>query len=385
MADTTGSPFDHFKEFKEEVPVQELQVTEGQTIDEPIVQNTDAPKEIIKEPVKVEAPKQDEFIETFNKRYNATYKSEDEIKSLFDLPKKMATFEEKAKDRDELARSIEQYKKDLEELKRTENARYLSKPLMRKAFVAEQLLEKYPNSDPFVLQEIAMTDVDKKEDIDVLVMNQKIKLPNMKADSLRLAILSDLGIDADTPPQEWDDVAKAKIAMRAADARENIKKLTEGIQLPQAENPEEVRKQNELTLQKRVETIAPLKAEYSQYDKFNIMEGLDYTVDDDFKSKLGDMFDAFILKAGNEPTAENLETIKSLREALFFTEHKKAIYDVMYKDAETKVKKQLDEKLGNTVLPNTSTASDDAGNAGSGRPGVSEFRRDNFGTRVRQI
>jgi hypothetical protein len=72
------------------------------------------------------------------------------------------------------------------------------------------------------------------------------------------------------------------------------------------------------------------------------------------------MFDAFILKAGNEPTPENLQTLNDLRDAFFFSEYKDKIYEVMYKDAESKVKAELDKKLENTTPPNTATASDGA-------------------------
>jgi hypothetical protein len=115
------------------------------------------------------------------------------------------------------------------------------------------------------------------------------------------------------------------------------------------------------------------------------MEGLPYDVPEDFKAKLPDMFDAFFIGAGNEPTPENIQAVNELREAFFIGQYKEKIYEAMYKDAETKIKKSLDEKLGNTVLPNTATASDDAGDRAGGLPGKSEFFRDLKGSPVRRI
>ena len=113
-------------------------------------------------------------------------------------------------------------------------------------------------------------------------------------------------------------------------------------------------------------------------------DGLDYTVPKEFQEKLGDMFDAFI-NAGNEPTAENISIIKDLRETTFFNSYKKEIYEAMYKDAETKVKAKLDEKLGNTQLPNTATASDGGIDENSNRPGATQFVQNFRGQKVKQI
>jgi hypothetical protein len=332
-----------------------------------------------------ETPKPDEFIETFNKRFNTQYKNDDEIKPIFELPKKVTEYEGKLKDRDDLAKSVEQYKKDLENLERTASTKYLSDPLMQKAYVASQLQKKYPDKDPFILQEIAMSDVAQMGDLDAVAKERKIRYPSMKLENIKAVILNDLGIDGTTPPEEWDSLAKDKLTMMAGDARENIKNLTKGIELPKVETPEETQKRYDEELSKRVEATKPYREQYSKFDKFNMGEGLDYTVDKEFQEKLGDMFDAFMVKAGNDPTPENLQTLEDLRDAFFFNSHKKEIFEAMYKDAETKIKTKLDEKLGNTQVPNTATASDGVTDENSNRPGVQQFKRDFSGTRATRI
>jgi hypothetical protein len=332
-----------------------------------------------------EATKPDEFIETFNKRFNTQYKTDDEIKSVFEVSKKIPEYETRLKDRDDLFKSVEQYKKDLDNLERTASTKYLSDPLMQKAYVASQLLKKYPDKDPFILQEIAMSDVSQMGDLDAVAKERKIRYPSMKLENIKAVILNDLGIDATVAPEEWDSLAKDKLTMMAGDARENIKNLTKGIELPKVETSEDAQKRFDAELSKRIEATITHKAEYSKFDKFNMGEGLDYTVDKEFQEKLGDMFDAFVVKAGNDPTPENLQTLNDLRDAFFFNSHKKEIFEAMYKDAETKIKTKLDEKLGNTQVPNTATASDELGDVNSNRPGATQFSQDFRGTRPKQI
>jgi len=384
---------DPFEKFNTTPPVTQETATEGETnTGATTEQNTAVQNEGINEGVSEGAnegttqatPTPDPFFDTFNKRFNTQYKADDEIKSVFEVSKKIPEWETRLKDRDELAKSVEQYKKDLDNLERTASTKYLSDPFMQKAYVAKELKAKYPDKDPWILEEIAMSDVDKMGDLDAVAKERKIKYPSMKLENIKAVILNDLGIDGTVAPEEWDSLAKDKLTMMAGDARENIKNLTKGIELPKVDTPEDAQKRFDAELSKRIEATAPYKAEYSKFDKFNMGEGLDYTVDKEFQEKLGDMFDAFVVKAGNDPTPENLNTLNDLRDAFFFNSHKKEIFEAMYKDAETKIKAKLDEKLGNTQVPNTATASDEAPTTDN-RPGATQFSQDLRGTRAKSI
>ena len=378
-----GNPFESFNTTPpagQETPAPEIG-TETQTSTTP-EQNTgvDANAGAQTQGATSTPPKVDEFIDNFNKRFGTTYKTDDEIKSLFELPKKVIDYEGKVKDRDELARSVEKYKADLETLKKTEVSRYLSDPLMQRAYVASQLLKKHPDKDPFILQEIAMTDVTKMSDLDVVAKERKIKYPSMPLENIKKVILHDLGIDASTPQEEWDSLAKDRLTMMAGDARENIKRLTEGIEIPKAEDPAKVEADLQAALLKRTEDAKPARESFMKTDKYNLREGLDYTLPEEFKEELGNIFDVYILKAGNEPNEKNMEDLKGIAESLFYRRYKEQIYDAMYKDAESKIKKALDQELGNTTPPNTATASDGATQA-TQKPGASQFLQDFHGQR----
>ena len=362
--------FDTFQKFEAE-PTQEPTGDPTEPIAEPTAQVTEPTgAEPTTEPTQTpspdgtppatEPPKADEFFQTFNTKFNTQFKDESELKALFELPKKVSEYETKYKDYDTLKQSVDKYKLDLENLSQSEAKKYLDDPIMQKAWVVKELKAKYPNSDVSVLTNLAMSDLDKMSDIEVLANEVKMKLPNRSLESIKSVILDDIGADTSEDPKEWDEKILTKLEIKASAARENIRTLLGGVQLPKIESKEEAQARAVSELSKRVEQSVPQKQSFLQFDKFKVRDDLEYTVPDEFKSKLPDMFDEFIIKAGNDPTPENLQTLNDLREAFFFSENKDKILDMMYKDAESKVKAKLDEKLANSTPPNTATASDAA-------------------------
>lgn len=315
-------------------------------------------------------PAPDEFIENFNKRYSTQFKSDDDIKGLVSLPKKISEYDEKLKGHTELTKSVDQYKKDLEEQKRTEVSRYLSSPLMQRAYIANELLKKNTKGDLATLTELAMSDLDKMSDLDILARVNKLKVPDKSLDVIKEALLDELGIDTTLDPKEWDQKALTRLALKASDARKYVSDMMEGVEVPKVLSKEEMDRMAKEATSKKESEVAPHRAEYLKFDKVKLMDDLEYTVPDEFKADLPGMFDTFMIKAGNEPTPENIEALNDLREALFFNKYKKEIYDVMYKDAESKIKKALDDKLGNTKPPNDAQASDGAQGTQTGEGGM---------------
>jgi hypothetical protein len=317
----------------------------------------------------------DKFFDELNKRFSTSFKGDDELKNIFGMPNKISELEGKAKLADDYSKKIEDYEKQLGEYKNNGNSELLSKPLLRKAYIADQLLAKYPDKDPFTLQEIVMADVSKMSDIDVLVKAQKINHPNIAENDLRAAIYKKNGIDLDTKPEDWDSVTRAELAMSADDARANIKQLTNGIELPKAVTKEEREAQEHQAMQKRVELSTPLKAEFLQFDKLKVGD-IDYDVPADYKSKLEDTFNAMFIQNGMEPTKENLQTAKELRDMTCLYQNIDKIIEIAVKKGQVEVQKKLDEALHNNQPPNTATASDD-GDQGQILPGLAQFLEKN--------
>jgi hypothetical protein len=260
--------------------------------------------------------KPDTFIEDLNKRFGTQFKAKNEVEDIFKLPQKIAGYESELTKTKDYASKIEQYEKTIEEIKSNANSDLLEKPLIRQAFVAQQLLEKFPDKDADVLRQIVMADVSKMSDLDVLVKNQKIDLPGLPESDIKLALLDKYGIDPETKPEEWSSIAKTKIAIDAQGARANIKTLTSGIEFPKAVTKEQRDADAARAMQARVQAVEPLKADFLTFDKFKI-EGVEYDVPSEYKAKLPDMFQAMFIDAGMEPTPENRETAKTVRDQTF--------------------------------------------------------------------
>ena len=308
-----------------------------------------------------ETQKVDEFIESLNKDFGTSFKTRDDVKAAFGYQQKIAEYEPKVKLADDYKKKIEDYEKQFESYKDATTSEFLSKPRIRQAYVAQQLIDKYPDKDADVLQQIVMADVSKMSDLQVLVKNQKIDLPTLPESDIELALKDKYGIDPDARPEEWSSIAKTKIAIDAASARANIKTLTSGIQLPKTVTEDERRQAEQTALQQRIQAVAPLKDKFVKFDKFS-KDGFEYDTPADYKGKLDGMFQAMFIDAGMEPTPENLETAIEMRDALFVLQNFGKIKEVIAKQAQTETQKKLDEALSNTKPPNTATATDEVTN-----------------------
>lgn len=370
--------FASFNTKRPEEPVQtDTQNTEtkveqgGGDVTKPVDQTTQTTPE--SQPKTETPPKGDEFIETFNKKFGVTYKGEDDIKGLFELTKKVTEYEGKLKESETYKSQADNYKKELEELKNQSYSEFLSKPLIKKAYVAQQLLEKYPDKDPFVLQEIAMTEVDKMDDLDVVAKERKVRYPTVKLENLKAIILNELGIDAAVAPEEWDSMAKDKLTMMAGDARQRIKEMTNGIEIPKFQTKEEREKLYNEAMEQKVKLTAPIRDKFCQFDEY-INGDFKFAVPNEFKEKLGDVFQGMFIDAGLEVNEENLGIAEALKESMFIKEYFPKIKEVIEKQAQTIVQAKVDEELNNTSTPNTSTATDTK--TLEELPGVSKFLQD---------
>ena len=366
-----------------EVPGEQAAAVETPSVDSGAAAGTENSAAAVP-PVAQGTETKDEFIESFNKRFNTQYKADADIASLFEVSKKIPEYETKLKDRNDLAKSVEQYKKELDELKKADDPmRYFASP---ESYIAEQLRIKYKDTgrDPELLGKIARIDIEGLNDFDAIVDKEKLSTPKVKEEYIRAVLHERYGIDKDVPPEEWSELTKAKIAMDAASAKAWIGDLKKGIELPKVVSREERERQATEALNQKRQAITPLKEEFAKFSKIKV-GGIEYDLPDDFKSKQGDMFDAYFINAGNEVTDENLVTIQELREALAIRDSIEGIAKAIRTDAETQLQAKIDAQLGNTRLPNTATASDAAGVNQQNNSGVGRFIQDNQGNRVRNL
>jgi len=320
-------------------------------------------------------PKPDEFIETFNKRYATPYKSDDEIKGLISLPGKVSEYEEKLKNYEELQKSVDNYKKELEEVKVNGMSDLLNKPRLRKAYIAEQLIAKYPDRDPDILGGVAMSDIDAMSDIEAIAKEKMISVKGLTLDEAKLAKLADFGIDVAQNPEEWDSVAKARVKIAGAEAKERMKQLLQGIELPKTVTVEERQALAAKAQEERIKQLTPFKQIFSKFDLYKNGD-FEFVPPDEFKSKLGDVFDGMFLDGKLEVNEENISTAELIKKALFVEEYLPKMLELHEGLVRTKIKEETDKLLHNDTPPNTTTATDQTAQSKSNLPGLADF----FGT-----
>ncbi len=372
--------FEHMNQTPPEEPKQAETITaetpkETTTVVPPTTTETKTEVPPTTEPPKAEPAKVDEFFENFNKRYNTTYKSDDELKTLFGLPGKVTEYEGKLKDHEELEKSVDAYKKELEETKANTTSELLSKPLIRSAYIADQLQAKYPDKDPFMLQEIAMSDLSKMSDLDAIAKEVKINLPNRNLEDIKKAVLAELGVDPETKPEELDSIVGTRLAMRGIQARENIKNLLSGITLPKTVTKEEREALQTKILEDKVKTVAPFKEIFRKFDTYKNGD-FEFVVPDEFKTGLDDMFQGIFIDGGLEINEKNLATAELLKKALFMEEYFPQMRAVIEKQAKTVVQEKTDVELHNETPLNTATSTDQT-TTEEKLPGLGQFFQDN--------
>jgi hypothetical protein len=325
------------------------------------------------EPPKTEPPQADVFFDNFNKRYGTTYKADEELKALFDAPKKISEYEGKLKDFGTLQAEAEKRQKEIERLESLNDPlKFFSSP---QTYVAEQLRIKYPDKDPVLLQEIATTDVDSMEDFDLLAKAEKLfnrKLPE-GGRYVKDVLYKRYGLDPETKPEEWDGATKTQIAMDANVVKGRLNELKKGIELPKLVTKEEREKLQADSLAKKMQAIAPLRDQFLKYDKFQRGD-LVFEPPAEYKAGLGDMFDGMFINADMEVNEENINFALKARDAWLLEANFDKIKEVIEKQAKTSLQAEIDAKLHNTQPPNQATASDQGG--GEELPGLGKLADD---------
>jgi len=304
--------------------------------------------------------KPDEFFENFNKRYSAEVKSDDDIKELFSLKGKIGEYETKVKDHDELKTSVEKYKKELEETKSTYMSDLLAKPLLKQAFVASQLQEKHPNLDKDVLAELAMSDIDKMSDIEVIARERKLRVPKASIENLKAVIRKEIGVDSDQTESEWSDLANTELAIKAADARDRVKQLLNGIEMPKVVTKEEREATLAKALDEKKRQAEPFLGIFKKFDVYKNGD-FEFAPPEEFKSKLEGIFNGMFLNSNLEINKENLATAEMIKRALFTDEYLPQMLEVKAKQVRAEMQEKVDKELNNDTPPNTATATDQGG------------------------
>jgi hypothetical protein len=229
-----------------------------------------------------------------------------------------------------------------------------------------------------------MTDVDKMSDIEVLARERKMRGSKSSLDNIKAVIIKELGVDPEQKPEEWDSLVTTELEMKATDARERIRQLLQGIELPKTVTQEEREALQAKALEEKVKAIAPIKEIFKKFDKFQSGD-FEFVPPDEYKSKLEDVFNGMFINSGLEVNEENLATAETLKRALFVDEYFPKMLELHEKLIRTKVKEETEALLNNTTPPNTAAATDQTDQTDPNRPGLSNFFRDQNSQRVTKL
>jgi vacuolar-type H+-ATPase subunit I/STV1 len=220
------------------------------------------------------------------------------------------------------------------------------------------------------------------DDLEAVAKEQKINFPHLQLEDLKKAIASELGLDPETKPEEWDSVVKTRLAIKGAQAKENIKNLLKGIEVPKTATKEE-REQALATARQEVEkAIAPVREKYNKFDKYTNGD-FDFDVPTEFKDKVDNIFKGMFLDSGMEVNEKNLASAELFKRAMFVEEYFPKIREVLVAQGYTKHKEEVEKLLNNDQPPNTTTAADQV--ATPELQGLSKFFQDEKSQRTSKI
>jgi len=193
--------------------------------------------EIQATPLKEEPTPEPEFdLAFFNKTLEKEYESVDQIQAALNKPTMESEYEELKTKYDDLNQTYEVLTEQLE----------TNPTFSDEAIKVEMFKKNNPKKDPAIVHKLFSTaDLAEIDDLEVVKMARKFrskKLPGNEAD-LEAAILEELGIDPETPRNEWPNTAQIRLASMADGDRDTFDRLKEGIVLPDKVNIEELKAQ----------------------------------------------------------------------------------------------------------------------------------------------
>jgi len=240
----------------------------------------------------------------FNKKFGKQIESEDALKSLF----------EKADKHDEVSKSYSETLEKLNEYKgMAEKLDPLANFLNEDEYRRQQLLIKKKNelTDDAIkaLSVLTPSKVKELSDSDALKMQLMID-KELTEKEAEMYLQNKYGIE-DFADDDIDERIKTVIKVDAKDARKNVAKLYEGIELPSKTDYETARVQLKQSWERAVPEII------KGIDKIQIAEGIDFVVTDDMKKGLEDELMSVILSKQIKPSeAAGAELIGSLKDRI---------------------------------------------------------------------
>jgi len=292
-------------------------------------------------PVDAPVDSQEFSFDSFNKTFGVDYKDVDSVKGVFD----------KASKYDQVFTEREQFSKRVSELEVLEEKvnplSFFSSP---DAYLREQFLLKNPSLDPGVLKVVSDLTPGKIEELSplkALQVQMLVANPSIDGGEEGVAeLIADkygVSIEELEDYESLDRKVKNKIKLDGQSARGDLKKLYDGIDVPQKVDLNQVRADIKTSWE------SPLKEMVKGIDKLSIAEGLDFIVTDEMKAGL---FEERLSQLSNglvKPTTEVAQELASEIRKELLTKNLDKIVQFIDKTSEEKWKAHFRGAVHNTT------------------------------------
>lgn len=365
MAENETSPVGGMDAFIRGIP--EEVVAEPQT--EPTPQPAEAAPAA--EPVKeTAAAEQTKFFEELNKRYKAGFKSDDEVTAALGSLSKMTEYEAKLREAEQHRAKVDELtakeKSWLEEKQKLE-ARVNPLAFFRdeKAYVAEQLRRQFPDRDPATIERVVTSDLSRMDKVELLAHRLLLDAPDIEGglEGAKEAVLSDMGLEIGSKPEEWDRITKNKLTVKAAQARKDLEELQRSVEIPKVKTEADLQAEMATKIDGLKRAWTPLLDKMESIDKLQIpaedgtvLASIDIPAE--WRKEMREELTTTALASGQEPTEENIKELNAIREMKFIWKNLPKLYTILENQWKSKAIEERDKLLHNDTPPNNSVKPD---------------------------
>lgn len=365
MAENGTSPVGGMDAFIRGIP--EEVVAEPQT--EPTPQPAEAAPAA--EPVKeTAAAEQTKFFEELNKRYKAGFKSDDEVTAALGSLAKMTEYEAKLREAEQHRAKVDELtakeKSWLEEKQKLE-ARVNPLAFFRdeKAYVAEQLRRQFPDRDPATIERVVTSDLSRMDKVELLAHRLLLDAPDIEGglEGAKEAVLSDMGLEIGSKPEEWDRITKNKLTVKAAQARKDLEELQRSVEIPKVKTEADLQAEMATKIDGLKRAWTPLLDKMETIDKLQIpaedgtvLASIDIPAE--WRKEMREELTTTALASGQEPTEENIKELNAIREMKFIWKNLPKLYTILENQWKSKAIEERDKLLHNDTPPNNSVKPD---------------------------
>lgn len=324
------------------------------------------------EPPRVEqAAEQIKFFEETNKRFSTSFKSDDEVSEALKSLARIADYDARVKEATEYKGKVDEYatkEKSWAEEKTKLEARINPLSFFRdeKAYVAEQLRRQFPDRDPVTIERVITSDLARMDKVELLAHRLLLDAPDIDGglEGAKETVLSELGVEVGSKPEEWDRITKNKLTVKAAQAKKDLEELQRSVEIPKVKT--------EADLQAEVATrIEGLKKAWTPFlDKMEAMDKLQIPAEDgtvlatidipaEWRKEIREDLTKTAISSGLEPNENTIKELNDIREMKFLHKNFPKLYTILENQWKSKSIEERDELLNNTDPPNTSVKPDE--------------------------